>query len=166
MPLRNWCNDCRDLCCRINSKPHWDNGKKSIYTCFFAPCRLRYALLRHSWQMCSPRRTAATDDGSRCERLQTARTEKNRKMSPMSPMSPTFHVEMLLECNVVPLYLHRRNYQIYDLRLCGQQSRSPPPRNHLHPMFPMLRMSPIRPPDSGPPASRPPGFLGGGETGQ
>ena len=65
----------------------------------------------------------------------------------------------------MPLYLHRRNYQIFDLRLCGQQSRSPPPRNHLHPMFPMFRMSPIRPPDSGLLASRPPGCLREGVPG-
>ena len=163
VPLRKRCNDFGDLSCRVNPKPHGDNDKNRIQTCFLGPRRLFCALLRHYWRMCSPRRTATAGDGSRCERLQMARTEKNWKMSPMSPMSPTFHVEMLLECNVVPLYLHRRNYQIFDLRLCGQQSRSPPPRNHLHPMFPMFRMSPIRPPDSGPPASPPLGGLVCGE---
>ena len=91
LPLRTWSNDCRDLCCRVNSKPHWDNDTKGIYTRLFVPCRLCYALLRHSWQMYSPRRTAATDDGSRCERLQMARAEENQKMSPMSFVCPLYH---------------------------------------------------------------------------
>ena len=131
MPLRNRCNDCRGLSCRVNPKPHGDIGTNRISTYSNIPSMLCSLLLRGYCSMCSPRRKATAGDGSRCGRLQIASAEESRKMSPvsaMSPVPPLHHSHPMFPMSPISLKLPMSTTSWYWFFSGVAQPRRPQPQ--------------------------------------